>query len=86
MVCPEDVNNVRTSPFMIYRNMENMNIHDIKQVIKIDDTSSGIIEGNNAGCWTVGVAKYSVNMNIYTEEMIKEYDIIENMSNNSFEN
>ena len=31
-----------------------------KSVIKVDDTISGIEEGINAGCWTVGVYKYSI--------------------------
>ena len=26
-------------------------------VIKVDDTTSGITAGLNAGCWTVGIAK-----------------------------
>ena len=36
----------------------------IESVIKIDDTASGVGEGLNAGCWAVGVARYSNYMNI----------------------
>ena len=32
--------------------------------IKVDDTITGIEEGKHAGCWTVGVARWSPNMNI----------------------
>ena len=28
-------------------------------ILKVDDTISGIEEGLEAGCWTVGVSKYS---------------------------
>ena len=26
-------------------------------MVKVDDTTSGIVAGINAGCWTVGIAK-----------------------------
>ena len=35
-----------------------------KSVIKVDDTVSGIEEGINAGCWTVGVYKYGNYVNL----------------------
>tara|TARA_B100001123_G_C15218919_1_gene990412 strand:- start:158 stop:1003 length:846 start_codon:yes stop_codon:yes gene_type:complete len=54
----------RPHPFMIYKNMEYLNIDDPKHIIKIDDTCVGIQEGKNAGCWTVGVARWSVNMEV----------------------
>ena len=37
-------------------------------MIKVDDTVSGVGEGLNAGCWAVGVARYSNYMNINTLE------------------
>ena len=44
--------------------MEIMKIDNPKHIIKIDDTCVGIQEGKNAGCWTVGVARWSVNMEV----------------------
>ena len=54
----------RPHPSMIYKNMEIMKIDNPKHIIKIDDTCVGIQEGKNAGCWTVGVARWSVNMGV----------------------
>ena len=56
----------RPNPDMINENMDRLNIRSPKHVIKIDDTEVGIQEGINAGCYTVGVAKWSINMNVYT--------------------
>ena len=58
----------RPYPYMIQKNMENLNINDPKEVIKVDDTVVGIHEGLRANCWTVGVARWSTNMNIYSIE------------------
>ena len=64
-VSGDDVaNGSRPNPFMLYRCMEILNIPEIKSIVKIDDTVSGIHEGLNAGCWTVGIAQYSNYMNI----------------------
>ena len=47
----------RPTPAMIYLNMVNMDVYPAQAVVKVDDTTSGIVAGLNAGCWTVGVAK-----------------------------
>ena len=47
----------RPTPSMIYLNMVNMDVYPAQAVVKVDDTTSGIVAGLNAGCWTVGVAK-----------------------------
>ncbi len=41
-----------------------MNISEIKSVVKCDDTVSGVGEALNAGCWGVGLVRYSNYMNI----------------------
>lgn len=58
----------RPSPYMIYNIMDELQINNPKHVLKVDDTCVGIQEGKNAGCLTVGVARWSINMNIYSEE------------------
>jgi len=55
----------RPYPYMIEENMKQLKIHNPQHVIKIDDTCVGIKEGLNAKCWTVGVARWSVNMDVY---------------------
>lgn len=56
----------RPKPFMVYRNLDLMDVWPIESVIKVDDTVGGIGEGLNAGCWAVGVSRYSNYMNINT--------------------
>ena len=64
----------RPEPFMIFKNMENLDINYSRQIIKIDDTVSGIKEGLNADCITVGVARWSTYMNINSRKEMLELD------------
>jgi len=58
----------RPKPFMVYRNLDLMDIHPIQSVVKVDDTTSGVGEALEGGCWGVGVARYSNYMNINSLE------------------
>jgi len=60
----EVVNGARPDPHMVFKNLDLMNISDVKSVVKCDDTVSGIGEAMNAGCWGVGLVRYSNYMNI----------------------
>lgn len=60
----EVINGCRPKPFMIYRNMDLLDVHPIESVIKVDDTASGVVEALEAGCWGIGVSRYSNYMNI----------------------
>ena len=63
-VAGEDVENgYRPRPYMIFKNLEKLNISPIQSVVKVDDTTAGITEGLEAGCWTVGVSRWSSLMN-----------------------
>lgn len=64
----EVVHGARPRPFMVYRNLDLLDAWPIESVVKVDDTTSGVGEGLNAGCWAVGVARYSNYMNINTLE------------------
>ena len=64
----EVVNGARPRPFMIYRNLDLLDVYPIQSVIKVDDTITGVGEGLNAGCWTVGISRYSNYMNINSLE------------------
>lgn len=61
-------NGARPNPHMVYRNLDLMNISDIRSVVKCDDTVSGIGEALNAGCWGVGLVRYSNYLNINSLE------------------
>jgi phosphonoacetaldehyde hydrolase len=58
----------RPKPFMVYRNLDMLDVHPIQAVVKVDDTVSGIGEALEAGCWGVGVARYSNYMDINSLE------------------
>ena len=70
-------NGVRPKPFMIYENLNQLGIHPIQSVVKVDDTISGIGESVAAGCWGVGIAAYSNYMNIDTMEQFENMTIEE---------
>ena len=53
---------------MVYRNLDLMDVHPIQSVVKVDDTISGVGEALEAGCWGVGVTRYSNYMNVSTLE------------------
>ena len=64
----EVVNGARPSPHMVYKNLDMLGITPIQSVIKVDDTISGVGEAVNAGCWGVGVTRYSNYMDVDTPE------------------
>ena len=76
-------NGARPSPHMVFKNLDLMNIDDVKSVVKCDDTVSGIGEAMNAGCWGVGLVRYSNYMNINTldeEATLSAEDIARRMA------
>lgn len=49
----------RPFPYMIFRNMEELKLSDVRKVMKVGDTVSDIREGKNAGLYTVGIIEGS---------------------------
>ena len=64
----EVTNGARPSPHMVYKNLDMLNITPIQSVVKVDDTTSGVGEAVNAGCWGIGVTRYSNYMDVDTPE------------------
>ncbi len=60
----EVAHGARPRPFMVYRNLDLLDISPIQSVVKVDDTVSGVGEALEAGCWGVGIARYSNYMDI----------------------
>ncbi len=56
---------------MVYRNLDLLDLHPIQSVVKVDDTASGVGEALEAGCWGIGVSKYSNYLNISTMDEAK---------------
>lgn len=66
---PDSVENMgRPYPYMIYRNMEKFRIKSVERVLKVGDTISDILEGKNAGVFTVGVIEGSSEMALTKSE------------------
>lgn len=79
----EVLNGARPDPHMVFKNLDLMGITDVKSVVKCDDTISGIGEAMNAGCWGVGLVRYSNYMNINTldeEATLSEADMAGRMA------
>jgi phosphonoacetaldehyde hydrolase len=67
----EVIHGARPKPFMVYRNLDLMDVHPIQSVVKVDDTVSGVGEALEAGCWGVGIARYSNYMDIDSLEHVE---------------
>ncbi len=79
----EVINGARPKPHMVFRNMDLLDIDDVKSVVKCDDTTSGVGEALNAGCWGVGLVRYSNYMNINSleeEKTLSEEEIARRMA------
>ena len=70
-VTPDGLPMGRPAPFMIYRNMIDLNIQNPDCVIKIGDTIEDIREGLNAKVWTIGVIVGSSELGLSEMEMNK---------------
>lgn len=69
---PTSTNNVgRPYPFMVFKNLEYLKVKSIKNVIKIGDTVSDILEGKNAGVITVGLIEGSSELALTEDEFNK---------------
>ncbi len=58
----------RPYPYMIFRNMEALDVSDVHRVLKIGDTTADIKEGKSAGVFTAGVIIGSSQMGLSKEE------------------
>lgn len=58
----------RPYPYMIFKNMEALQITGVDKVMKVGDTLSDIREGKNAGVFTVGIIEGSSEMGLTKAE------------------
>lgn len=58
----------RPYPYMIFKNMEALEIPSVHQVIKVGDTISDIMEGKQAGVFSIGILEGSSLMGLSREE------------------
>ena len=66
---PDATNHLgRPYPYMIFKNIQTLNVTSVKNVIKVGDTVSDIKEGLNAGVITIGVIEGSSTLGLNEEE------------------
>lgn len=74
----------RPKPFMLWKNLFKLDTYPIQSVVKVDDTITGIHDGLNAGCWTVGISAYSNYMNVDSESKRGLQILLKNLGPNNF--
>ena len=52
-VCSSDVPRGRPAPYMIHRAMQQLDVLDVRRVMKVGDSPADLDEGSNAGCGEV---------------------------------
>ena len=67
-VTPDGLPAGRPAPYMIYKNMIDLAIPSVDNVVKVGDTIADIKEGLNAKVWSIGIVTGSNEMGITEEE------------------
>lgn len=68
LVTPDDTGTGRPTPFMMFECMLRMNVYPPRTVVKVGDTVADILEGKNAGAWSIGVLTGSNLLGLTKEE------------------
>ena len=58
----------RPYPYMIFKNLEALQVSSVIKAIKAGDTVSDILEGKNAGMFTIGILEGSSVMGLHQDE------------------
>ncbi len=64
IVCADEVQFARPEPWMCFENMRRLHVCPPSAVAKVGDTIPDILEGLNAGMWTIGVARTGNEMGL----------------------
>lgn len=73
LITPDMTGAGRPTPFMLFECMRRMNIYPPCTVVKAGDTIADILEGKNAGAWSIGILTGSNLLGLSQEE----YDSME---------
>ena len=68
IVTPDAAGQGRPSPFMVFECMRRMNVYPPRNVVKVGDTVADILEGKNAGAWSIGILEASNLLGLTKEE------------------
>lgn len=69
VVTSSDVPVGRPSPYMCYANAIQLEAFPLWQMVKVGDTTADILEGQNAGMWTIAVVKGSNDLGMSLQEV-----------------
>jgi len=69
LVCPDRMPAGRPYPWMAFQNLMNMGVYPPETVVKIGDTVPDILEGLNAGMWTIGIVKTGHEVGMHADEI-----------------
>ena len=62
---------------MVYRNLDLTDVHPIQSAIEVADSVSGVGEALEAGCWGVGISRYSNDLDLDTLEEVDNLSEVE---------
>lgn len=68
VVTPDVTGAGRPTPFMLFECMRRLNVYPPRAVVKVGDTVVDILEGKNAGAWSVGILTGSNLLGLTQEE------------------
>lgn len=68
IITPDITGASRPTPFMLYECMKKMNVYPPCAVVKVGDTVVDILEGKNAGAWSIGILEGSNLLGLTKEE------------------
>jgi phosphonoacetaldehyde hydrolase len=76
-VCASQVPAGRPYPWMCLQNALNLQVFPMESMVKVGDTLPDILEGLNAGMWTIGVARTGNEMGLTLQEVSAlEYEVL----------
>lgn len=58
----------RPYPYMMFRNMQQLQVSSVRNIVKVGDTVSDMKEGIHSGAWSVGVIEGSSELGLTKEE------------------
>ena len=68
VITPDITGLGRPTPFMLFECMKQLKVFPVKSVVKVGDTIADILEGKNAGVWSIGLLEGSNLLGLREEE------------------